>query len=121
MGKIADEIKMRREAIREHEEAIRELKRNCHHVIPEQEPDEYGGYWGAECAGCGERFGWYCPSSPDHACHYYTEEDEDDPRPHVLSINGEKIYLTEKQIAQVEDWGESDDYCIFCGHPEERK
>ena len=42
---------------------------------------------GAYCFVCGRSFGWWCPSSPDHLCHY-------------------------------EDHNE---FCKYCGMPDERK
>lgn len=33
---------------------------------------------GAICAICGKNFGWWCPKSPDHLCHYSKSEDDCD-------------------------------------------
>ena len=33
---------------------------------------------GARCDICSTEFGWYCPESPDHICHYETEIPEED-------------------------------------------
>lgn len=33
---------------------------------------------GALCAVCGKSFGWWCPKSPDHICHYSKSEDDCD-------------------------------------------
>ena len=49
-----------------------------HVIVRKSEPEEYfKGYsqefpdWGAaRCFVCGESLGWYCPDSPDGACHY---------------------------------------------------
>jgi len=32
----------------------------------------------AICLVCGTDFGWWCPESPDHICHYSRSEDECD-------------------------------------------
>ena len=36
--------------------------------------DWNGGSCGASCAICGQDFGWWCPKSPDHYCHYENGE-----------------------------------------------
>ena len=67
------------------------------------------------CDDCGKVFGgWFCPDSPDHACHYFTE--------------GGKVELNtgEWAVPNPEHWEdgkeyETDDRCLFCGDPEERK
>ena len=40
------------------------LKALCQHAYAESE------FGGAYCAVCGDRGGWYCPSSPTHLCVY---------------------------------------------------
>lgn len=49
-------------------------------------------YGTADCNICGKSFNWYCPNSPTLECDY--EQD---------------------------DGGYNDEYCIYCGEPEERK
>ena len=47
------------------------------HVIVPMDPDiegklktsKWASTW-AYCAVCGKDFGWWCPKSPDHLCHY---------------------------------------------------
>jgi len=73
---------------------------------------------GAECKDCGKSFGWFCPESPDKECHYYT--DSYDEGLGVMLRNGE-IILAKDLPSTWEENHESDDWCIFCGLPEERK
>ena len=35
--------------------------------------------------------------------------------------NKNKIYLSKELVAEIKENGESDDWCIFCGQPDERK
>lgn len=82
------------------------LEENCPHIIIE------GKYNNAHCTVCGHSFGHHCQASPDHACHYYTEND------------GMIYLITGKSVKPPEDHNknyESDDHCIYCHHPEERK
>lgn len=108
------------------------LLKNCKHSIaysvdhsyPEFGPD--GNCW---CNICNEHFGHYCPESPDHGCHYYTEDDG----LHVKLFTGEIVRKPidphdptnwAGQMITVDDnckqW-ETDDVCLFCGAPDERK
>ena len=100
----------------EKEKTLRELKGIHWHEIKER-----GDYGGAECINCAptssgaiRSWGWYCPDSPDHQCYYYTEADENGDR-YITTINDEKVIVVSNP-----DW-ETDDCCIFCGDPEERK
>lgn len=100
----------------EKEKTLKILRGKCWHEIVKR-----GEFGGAICKNCEDgrswnlfKFGWYCPESPDHICHYYSDLDEDER--YVDSINGERIVL--------EDYDgkyETSDQCIFCGQPEERK
>ena len=96
-------IEQLREKVREIQQLLGELKEDCSHKIEKR-------YSSAYCSICGEDFGWWCPDSPDHVCHYYSEDGE------VSLIDGTKV---KKPKDASED--ESDDWCIFCGDPEERK
>jgi len=65
----------------------------------------------AVCPTCDKDFGWFCEKSPDGVCHYYT-------------INGKVELLNGTLIDQPKGHdpdNESDDWCIYCGMPEERK
>jgi hypothetical protein len=56
--------------------------------------------------------GWDCPASPDKKCHYYTTKEK-------------KVVLNDGRVVDPpkgHDFEyETDDSCIFCGEPEERK
>lgn len=84
------------------------------HVVlgTDWEFDDWGGVW---CETCGKDLGWYCPDSPDHTCHYYSQRDETGC--FVKLIDGTRHYLPYDHRWQFE----SDDCCLFCGEPEERK
>jgi len=73
-----------------------------------------GSTW---CEICGVDFGWHCPVSPDHACHYYSERSVPGMEPIVKLNNGGIAYLSSDYEG---DW-ETDDCCIFCHQPNERK
>lgn len=80
------------------------------------ESDNYFGEGYAWCEVCGEHFGWYCPKSPDHGCHYFSDNG-------IVTLNDG----TTMQCPPDEDGEpysgdyETDDCCIFCGAPNERK
>ena len=99
-------------ALRPAQEAFLALMRQCKHVIAE--PDRRSirdGCAGAQCAVCKLNLGWYCPDSPDHACHYYSHDGK------VTLVDGTEVDVPEK----VKGRTESDDWCIFCEEPDERK
>jgi hypothetical protein len=108
----------RRKKLRELHEEIRHLKSGCTHEVAVQKPRIIRGvpyYSHASCMGCSEDFGWYCPKSPDHVCHYFSDDDQ------VELITGIKV-----PIPVIEDYDhdpkyETFDSCLFCGHPDERK
>lgn len=86
-----------------------EIKRHPHiHIIYQSE------YEGAHCAVCGTDYGWFCPDSPDNTCHYFTDNSDGQS---VTLINGDVYKLTKRSDPRYE----SDDFCLFCGGPEERK
>jgi len=66
----------------------------------------------ARCTMCGEDFGWHCPQSPDQVCHYYTDRDGQ-----VRLLDGSKVEPPSGHDAECE----TEDDCIYCGQPEERK
>lgn len=70
-----------------------------------------------KCADCGIDTGWYCPKSPDHTCHYYSEKKPDGYYVRLITGKAHKIvkYSKDKHENEEEDW------CIFCGQPDERK
>lgn len=94
---------------------LHKLQLGCPHSVKPQQPDEYFGYGYAKCEGCSEDFGWYCPASPDHTCHYSSYLLEG--RRVVILIDGSKHPVPQGHDPQ----DETDDGCIFCGQPEERQ
>lgn len=64
----------------------------------------------AYCSICNEYFNWFCEESPDNTCHYYSKNNQ--------------ITLINKTTYTLKDYNndyETDDCCIFCGQPNERK
>ena len=107
------------------------LLKSCKHSIAYTIDNSYG--YGPEghcwCEVCDKHFGHYCPESPDHGCHYYTEDDG----LHVKLYTGE-IIRKPIDAHDPDDWAgrtitvnedckryETDDSCLFCHAPEERK
>ena len=111
-------------AMKEATDAYWNMKKDCPHAISYSVNTRWGQgeCW---CTICGTDFGHYCPDSPDHACHYYTEDGL-----HVKLNTGEVI---QKPIEPIDpEWNpvtvrqdcrkwETDDCCLFCGAPRERK
>ena len=90
-----------------------DLAQACQHkivVLPTPPPDEHG-YGFAECEGCDCDFGWYCPDSPDHICHYHTDEGK------VELIDGTLVDPPPGHDGE----DEYNEWCLYCGHPDERK
>lgn len=86
--------------------------KTCDHTIVK------GKYGGAECTECGKDFGWWCPNSPDHVCHY---PNEIIPTRGVIKLINGTYYHTDitmyyRQLVEV-----NNDNCIHCGQPAERK
>lgn len=77
-------IEAAREAVSNAQEFLDSLESNCEHLMMKVHDS-------AHCAICDNYFGWWCPDSKDHQCHY---NDEEDPMR---------------------------DDCLFCHQPEERK
>jgi hypothetical protein len=74
----------------------------------------------AVCYNCGSyRFGWYCKDSPDNECHYFSEELEESKFTIELR-DGSRFQLANDYSKKSQEY-ESDDDCLFCGNPEERK
>ncbi len=73
-----------------------------------------------KCSVCDDKFdGWYCPSSPDHFCHYDSWT-EDGINHYIYISEGDEF--EQFQLPEDHDPCEgSEDDCIFCGQPEERK
>tara|TARA_B100001778_G_scaffold330827_1_gene334022 strand:- start:38991 stop:39323 length:333 start_codon:yes stop_codon:yes gene_type:complete len=87
---------------------VKELKAHCEHRIR-----RFNSSSSAQCDVCGTHFGWFCPKSPDSVCHYETNEES-------------MIELIDGNLSKPgAHWNgqkyETDDCCVFCGAPEERK
>jgi hypothetical protein len=67
--------------------------------------------WRSSCVICGENFGHLCPESPDQICHYHTSGG------FINLIDGRKIAAPANHDVDYE----TEDSCIFCHQPEERK
>ena len=101
------------------------LKAKCTHVAPNLILNKiFKEYDSQSCIICGTYMGHGCGKSPDRVCHYYTTE-----------VNGQRgVELFEGKFVPLKDIlsegeteddycmeNETDDYCLFCGLPEERK
>ena len=96
------------------ETKLYELIDTCPHEIKDTMPRVRHPEWGtgsAKCVICGSDFGWYCSKSPDHICYYFTND-----RGKVQLKNG-----TEVDVEEHDKEYESDDDCLFCHLPDERK
>lgn len=96
------------------EDEIGELTATCTHEFRELTWKESKDKWmsvGAKCLICNQHFGWRCTKSPDHVCHYYTEEGT------IMLIDETVVNAPTDHDAE----SETDDSCIYCGMPEERK
>lgn len=124
------ELKALQDAYTQAKETYQKAKANCKHTIEySYTPAKFGDtmyYDGSTwCADCGVHFGHFCPESPDNACHYYTEDGL-----HVRLVTGELVQKPHDPPHP--DWDfvtveqdcrqfETDDVCLFCKHPHERK
>ena len=72
----------------------------------------------AKCAKCGKWFGWWCQTSPDNDCHYYTTEGVGGE--YVVKLANGKTHIMPNYTSKDEEH-ENEDECLFCGGPEERK
>lgn len=104
---LKKQIKEAKKKLTKASQAYTLLIRTCKHETIIKE----GSYEGAVCDTCGSGFGWYCPESPDHTCHYNSVNGL------VTLIDGRTVPIPEEHDPDYE----SDDSCIFCGEPDERK
>jgi hypothetical protein len=103
---LMHDIRKAKEDVQRAQRRLADLKSRCRHgVVKRTEADE------AACVICGDTFGWFCPESPDRACHYFTHG------------NGRTVDLITRDEAdlgkRVRD--QSEDSCLYCGDPMERK
>ena len=100
-----------RKAIHKLMSKLNQLEHDCKHNIFKR--DIASDCTSAVCLVCGEDFGWWCPKSPDHLCHYYSENGK------IELQDGTKV--DRPKDAPVSVKYETDDCCLFCHDPEERK
>lgn len=123
-----DIINARRE-IMEANSKLDKLVQSCDHkLIPltpnqikllEEDDVESWDYSDSRCMICDQYFGWRCTNSPDGACHYHTNSDDDLHGPfYVKLINGERYKLENYDYSNKVN--ETSDSCIFCHKPDER-
>lgn len=67
-------------------------------------------YGTASCDICREGFGHRCPDSPDTVCHYFSDDG------FVELITGVKV-----AVGDPDSDNETEDSCLYCGYPLERK
>jgi len=63
------------------------------------------------CKSSFDKDGWYCEPSPDKRCHYYSRDGK------ISLRNGNTVDIPTDHDPEYE----TDDCCIFCGDPDERK
>jgi transcription elongation factor Elf1 len=116
-------IQEQHKAIAVHQILLNHLRDGCPHRFPPLTKSELKDKWfsaSARCDVCGKSFGWRCNASPDETCHYYSQE-IDGVRVIEL-IDGRLVPVSEiPNLADHDPESETDDYCIFCGQPDERK
>ena len=138
--KIKEELELRKHILSiitaPLEKEIALLQRICadkgHKIIPrnpkitEELKTDIWASTGALCEACGKTFGWWCPKSPDHHCHYDgvrcttcghpVVNFKDAMKEHTrMYQHGNMLHATFVNIKYCAD------SCIFCGMPEERK
>lgn len=121
---LKDKIIKKLSTISEDSELFTELNKllfPCQHKVQVQKKqiDDFD-YDSPQCEKCKEDLGgWYCPDSPDHLCHYFSQKNRagedviyllDGTEVNMKSINPEH---------QVKF--ETDDDCVYCHDPRERK
>ena len=66
--KVHPTVWLIKEAIGKAQLALSAFIKECsHHLVRDGES--------VCCQICGEDYGWWCPKSPDHKCHYSVDED----------------------------------------------
>ena len=102
-----DDIKARRDEIVAARQTLHELETGCKCVL---EPSRGGSM---RCAICDKSHGWACPHSPDKVCHYFSFDGK------IELVSGEYVDVPDDHDGMASD--ESEDWCIYCGDPDERK
>lgn len=104
----------RLKAIQIHRDEITRLTKECPHTFRPLTEKELADKWmsvGSTCLGCGRHFGWRCKNSPDGVCHHFSEDSK------IELVDGTTVPVPEGHDAQYE----TDDCCLFCEMPDERK
>lgn len=124
-----NDIKETKEAIKDAEKKLMDLTGNCKHKLLPLTPVQLNhlregdveswGYDGAICIICESHLGWRCPDSPDGCCYYYSQSESEEGPFFVRLMNDEKYIIPEYEYSDFAY--ETDDCCIFCGNPDERK
>jgi len=116
-----------RARIEYHRRTLGNLIKTCTHWFPDLTEEELADKWmseGALCKSCKKDFGWRCKESPDQTCHYWTIIDRDGVR--CVQLNNELLDHAFPRTFDDGAWhwhpdNETDDICLYCGLPEERK
>lgn len=119
----------RRRKIRTARRDLEELTKTCPHVMETvKEQSTYSTTIEVKCKVCGtvqaHDHGWTCEKSPDGICHYYTDTDRDGVRCVVLTDGTMDHNFPRTEEGSNWEWHpdyETDDMCLYCGEPEERK
>jgi len=103
------EIQNAKSYIKAAEQVYIQRVKTCKHAFKLKHDPIYDDYGYAICEICNHNFGWSCSESPDKTCHYFSKDGK------VTLIDGTTV-----DVESDEDY-ETEDCCIFCGQPEERK
>lgn len=110
----------RKDKIKFHLSEVYRLRNECQHAFIPLTKKQLDDEWmsvGASCVGgCEQSFGWRCKNSPDGVCHYFSKDGK------VQLIDGTTIPVPADVDGCIHNPDyETEDVCLFCGHPDERK
>lgn len=114
-------LKMLRRDLVEIQQKIGNIESNCkHNLIQFGAEPKFNHEGSARCEDCDRYFGWWCPKSPDNMCHYHTYKVEG------FLLTARAVELVDGTEHILEDYDgeprfETDDDCLFCHDPDERK
>lgn len=107
-------IESLKKQLKEIHQKLEVLKNSCVHRFMPLTQEELKDKWcsvSAICTVCDKDFGWRCKNSIDGVCHYYSNDG------FIDLIDGRKVPTPPEHGPDYE----TDDSCIFCGQPSERK